>query len=449
MKKIMKTCFLALVLYVFFSPTSFAQKSLATMTGRQDPSSITGGLGLTWINGQEYYLINFAPDLAFGNFGVGLDLNLLIGSSDHKIRKVGFDSTAYDYIRMIRYLRWGHKGDDVYARVGVLDYSQLGHGFIMYLYNNSPSYDSRRLGSEFDLSFGKYGLETVYGDFGRLGVVGLRAHVNPLKFTTLGSIPVIGGLEFGATWAGDLRRDSKDTGYTIVNGVPTTSDDGAINIIGADIGFPLVRVPTVSSTLYFDYAKILSFGSGEAIGLQTDFSGMGLLNIFTKFERRFTGEKFIADYFDTFYELDRYNLAGTVFSSKAQMLDNVTTAEPGYFGDLTIAILGKLQIRGMYTKLDKIDTSGTLHIGTSTGNMLPIFIVDAGYDKKYIKNNKDVFTLDERSLLYASIGYKPYPFMIVSMLYTWTFVPVVDASGNTSFATQKRVEPKVSIVFPL
>ena len=81
--------------------------------------------------------------------------------------------------------------------------------------------------------------------------------------------------------------------------------------------------------------------------------------------------------------------------------------------------------------------------------MLPMFVVEAGYDKKYIKNNKDVFTLDERSLLHASIGYKPYPFMIVSMLYLWTFEPVVDANGNTSFVTQKRVEPKVSIVFPL
>ena len=449
MKKIMKSYFLAMMMFVLLSSTAFAQRSLATMTGQPDPSSMTGGLGLTWINGQEYYLINFAPDLAFGKFGFGLDVNLLISSSDQKIRRAGFDSTAYDYVRMIRYVRWGHKGDDVYARLGVLDYSQLGHGFIMYLYNNSPSYDDRRLGTEFDLNFGKYGLETVYSDFARLGVVGLRAHVNPFQFTTLASVPVIGKFEVGATWAGDMRRDSKDTGYTMVNGVPTTSNDGAISIVGADLGFPLVRIPTVSSTLYADYAKILSFGSGEAIGLQTDFSGMGLLNIFTKFERRFNGEKFIADYFDTFYELDRYELAGTVFSSKAQMLDNTTTAEAGYFGDLTIAILGKLQIRGTYSKLDNVDTSGTLHIGTSTGNMLPIFILEAGYDKKYIKNNKDVFTLDERSLLHASIGYKPYPFMIVSMLYLWTFVPVVDANGNTSFATQKRVEPKVSIVFPL
>ena len=153
----MKYYLYALVALMLFSSTASAQKSLATMTGQPDPSSITGGLGLTWINGQAYYLISVAPDLAFGKFGVGLDINLLVSSSDNKIRRVGFDSTAYDYVRMIRYLRWGHKGDDVYARLGVLDYSQLGHGFIMYLYNNSPSYDDRRLGTEFDLNFGKYG----------------------------------------------------------------------------------------------------------------------------------------------------------------------------------------------------------------------------------------------------------------------------------------------------
>jgi len=47
--------------------------------------------------------------------------------------------------------------------------------------------------------------------------------------------------------------------------------------------FPLLRVPTVNSTLYYDYAKIVSFGSGEAIGLQTNFTGLGIFNLFTKF----------------------------------------------------------------------------------------------------------------------------------------------------------------------
>ena len=183
--------------------------------------------------------------------------------------------------------------------------------------------------------------------------------------------------------------------------------------------------------------------------METNFSGLGIFDIFTKFERRWTNDQFIPNYFNTFYELERYQLAGNSFSSKAQMLNSLISPGPGYFGDLTIGVLGKLQIRGTYSKLDLQPESGVLHLGTSTGSLIPVFIIDAGYDKKYIKDNKDVFTLDERSLLYASIGYKPYPFMIVSTLYTWTFVPVVDANGNTSYVTQKRIQPKVSIVFPL
>jgi len=39
--------------------------------------------------------------------------------------------------------------------------------------------------------------------------------------------------------------------------------------------------------------------------------------------------------------------------------------------------------------------------------------------------------------------------MIVSTLYLWTFVPVTDANGNTHYATQKRIQPQISLVFPL
>ena len=446
MNLVFRRNFLVLVALLAFAPSAFAQKP--TVAGaKSDPNTITGGLGLTWINGDAYYLVSLAPELAFGNFGVGLDLNLHISSKDHKLRKEDFDET-YDYLRIVRYLRWGHKGDEVYARFGVLDYSRLGHGFIMYLYENSPSYDDRRLGTEFDLSFGKYGLETVYSDVAREGVFGLRGYVRPLQYTTLGSVPILGGMEIGATWAGDMRPDSKDTRIDTTGGTVKKLNSGGMNVVGADIGFPLLRIPTVSSTLYFDYAKILSFGSGEAVGLETNFSGIGIFNLFTKFERRWSGDNFIADYFDTFYELDRYQLSGYRFSSKAELLSNLISPGPGYFGDLAVTVLGRLQVRGTYSKLDRVDTSGTLHLGVSTGSVIPLFIVEAGYDKKYIENNKDVFTLDERSMLYASVGYKVYPFMIVSTLYTWTFALVPDPNGG-HYVTQKRIQPKVSMVFPL
>lgn len=432
-----------------------------------DQSVIGGGLGLTWIDGEPYYLISFQPELAFGNFGVGLDVNFRISSKDQKLRSVDFDE-GYDYLRLIRYLRYGHKGEDVYARLGVLDYARLGHGSIMYLYNNSPVYDERRLGSEVDLNFGNFGFETVYSDFARSGVIGARGHVMPLQYTDLAEIPVLGKLELGATYAVDTRKDSRDTSVQFISnpvpgGIPIAKkmENGALSIIGFDLGLPIIRTGVVSSTLYFDYAKIVDFGSGTSLGLELNFNGLGLVNIASRFERRWQGDRYIPAYFDAFYEVERYNLYNPQtplqdgqrytgsFSSKAQYLNSLVSPGPGYFGDLLVDVLGFIQVRGMYSKFDKIDTSGTMHLGTGLGNKIPMIHAEAGYDKRLIKSTKDAFTLDDRSLLYAELGYKPYPFMIISALYTWTFKPVTDVRGNINYATEKRITPKVSFVFPI
>jgi len=433
-----------------------AQRPL-TGAALTDPSVIAGGLGLTWIDGEPYYMISFTPELAFGKFGVGLDLNFRISSKDQKLRSVDFDE-GYDYLRLIRYLRYGHKGEDVYARLGVLDYAKLGHGSIMYYYNNSPVYDERRLGSEVDLNFGNFGFETVYSDFAYKGVIGARGHVQPLMYTDIGEIPVIGKLELGATWASDMRKDSRDTSLTYYN-IPGAGqsylpyakkqENGPLSIVGFDIGLPLLRTGMINSTLYFDYAKIVDFGSGTALGLETYFNGLGILNIGTRFERRWQGDKYIPNYFDAFYEVDRYNLNGTTMTSKAQQLNNVKSPGPGYFGDILVDLMGIIQVRGWYSKYDVDPNGGILHLGTGLGNKIPMIHAEAGYDKKYIRDGKDVFTLDNRSLLYAELGYKPYPFMIISALYTWTFKPQEDAFGNIHYNSEKRVTPRVSFVFPM
>ena len=459
----MKKIFAFIIASMFFISTSlFAQGksgAAAAAKGGGTEGVVKGGVGMTWIDGEAYYLISLAPEIAFGKFGIGLDLNLNISSKDQKIRKEDFDET-YDYIRIIRYLRYGSKGDEFYIRLGALDYAKLGHGSILYNYKNSPSFDNRKIGAEFDLDFDKWGLETVYGDFAGASVLGMRGYTRPLQFTPAKDIPVIGNLEIGATFASDVRSDASDTG-TIV--MPTSlrftskQNAGSLSIIGFDLGLPLLRIPVVDMTLYYDFAKILSFGSGMSVGLETNFSGMGLIKIFTKFERRFAQtDQYLPSYFNSFYELDRYSLtvdtAGLVknFSSKAQDLSNTKSPGPGYFGSLLVDLLGTIQVEGSYQKLDRDPTSGILHLGTNTGDKIPIIMVSAGYDKRNIQNNKDVFTLDERSLLYAEFGYKPYPFMIVSTLYMWTFAPEKDKDGNvTGYKPQKRITPKVSFVFPL
>ena len=161
------------------------------------------GLGATYINGQPYYLINFEPDVSFGNFGIGLDVNLRYDSNG-KLRP---EYTSFaDYLRLIRYARWAQKGDPLYVRIGELDNALLGHGFIMEGYQNSSSYDLRKTGMELDLDFNQFGIESMTSDLAHAGITGVRGYLKPLKLTPLDKIPVINNFEIGATYVTDRAQ---------------------------------------------------------------------------------------------------------------------------------------------------------------------------------------------------------------------------------------------------
>jgi hypothetical protein len=410
----------------------------------QTSGEFAGGLGLSWFDGKPYYLLNISPELAFGKFGVGLDVNLRIGVNDGKIRSEDWNE-PYDFLRAIRYVRYGLKGDPFYARIGALDYARLGHGTIIYYYKNNASYDDRKVGLEFDVDFGKFGFESVTSDLRKVGVFGLRGYVRPLKFTPAGTIPIIGNLELGGTYATDFDKDALAR-YDPTQG-KIVRDLKKPDIVGFDIGLPIIRTKIFGWDLYFDYVKFLNYGSGIAYGTIFDFKGLGILNINAKVERRNFGDKFLPSYFNYFYEIERFNLRDTVnATSKLLSLQNAKKTA-GTYGELMFTILGQLQIVGSYQQLDAEPESGTLHLDLQMPQVLPTIVFDAGYDKVRIKNFGDVFKLDERSLLYAELGYKPVKYIIVSMLYQWTFTPERTDNG-TKYKVQKRVEPRVSFVFP-
>jgi len=427
---------------VFFVAISFAQQMPSASMLQKDKQSVPVGFGATIIDGQLWYLVNIAPELSFGKLGIGLDLNLRYGPADSakkSIRAQDFDE-FYDFLRIIRYVRWAQKGDPFYIRLGRLDYSRLGHGFIMYNYRNSSSYDLRRMGVELDIDFDKFGFETVYGDFAGRGVLGMRGYARPLQYTSAADIPIIGNLETGMTYAMDFHRDANRLFNSTNN---TTDEKGSMGIFGLDLGLPLLSMPMIKSTIYMDYAKIVGYGNGLAMGISFDFSGMGLFTAALKYERRWMGDQFLPAYFNALYERDRIVKQDSVrFMSKAMELNAVTKSQ-GYYGEILVSILNTINVVGGYQAPVGVSNAGILHLELQTGNALPI-LVSGGYDKK---NIGPLFTLDNNSVLNAQIGYKPYPFLLVSMLYEWTWTEEKDASGNViGFKEQKRIEPKVSFV---
>jgi hypothetical protein len=443
------TVFCLIVLFFFALLSSSAllaqipQQRPSQLTMLTNQQMVTGGVGMTIIDGKPYYLFHLFPELSFGKIGIGLDLNFRV-SEDGKLRSEDFKD-AYSYLRLIRYVRYGNKYDPFYARLGGLDYSRLGHGYIMYMYRNTASYDLRKVGVEFDVDLQKGGFESMYSDVGGAGLLGLRGYVRPLQFTDAASIPVIGGIETGVTFASDLNANANKTWGDSVGTTRLVEEGGSLSIVGVDVGLPLLSHEIIRSTLYADYAKIVSYGSGAAVGLSLGLRGLGLFTIDAKYERRFVGERFLPSYFDAFYERERFQILDTNrFMSKAQYLRNAP-AYQGYFGEVFMSVLNTFNIIGGYQSPVGVRNAGTLHMELQTSTALPGIILIGGYDKK---NVGSVFKLDNNSLLYAQIGYKPVPFLVVSTLYQWTWTEVRDEkSGNVvGFEPQKRIEPRVDLV---
>jgi hypothetical protein len=393
--------------------------------------SLPIGFGATFIDGETYYLINIAPELDFGQIGIGLDLNLRFNTNG-KLR-TGDYSKFGDYLRIIRYFRWAQKGEPIYARFGQLDYSLLGHGSIVYNYRNSASYDLRRTGIELDFNFDKFGFETMYSDFANRGLIGMRGYIKPLKFTKLANTHVISNIELGMTFARDFNERANITRWD--------SSGSGLSIIGFDIGIPLLYYKIVKSTFYIDYAKIFNYGHGTSIGVNMLFSGLAGVSMRGKYELRFNSVKYLPAYFNALYERERYD--PVTKRSKSDSLI-ITPASNGYFGELVISILNTFNIVAGYQAPFNTKNQGVLHAELQLPEVSGL-IIRGMYDK--IKIGK-VFILDEYTILSSEIGYKPVPFLMVSTLYQRTYSDR-DAKGNQldHYVAQDRVEPKISIIF--
>ncbi|HVN49319.1 MAG TPA: hypothetical protein VMU30_10935 [Bacteroidota bacterium] len=423
---------------VAFTATAQINQAAASMMGQKDGGSLPVGFGATFIDGQTFYLISVMPDLSFGRLGIGLDINLRINSQTGALRPGDYAKFS-DYLRILRYVRWAQKGDPFYVRFGQLDYSLLGHGSIIYNYNNSASYDLRKSGIELDVNSEKAGFESMYSDVTDKGLLGMRGYVRPLKFTSLAKVPVINNFEVGATYARDLsdnatsKRDSVSPTNIYYEGT------GGLSIYGFDLGLPILQYPVIKSSLYFDYAKIVNYGNGTSVGINLGLNLGSLVVVKSKYEYRFNGDEYIPAYFNALYEYDRFS---TARGSKSDTLNGIK-ANKGYYGELLISVLNTINIIGAYQAPAPNDNQGVMHAELRLPDMAGI-VVRGAFDKTDIGR---VF-VPEHTILSAELGYMPVKYLLVSMLFQRTFSDR-DANGNPLgyFVKQDRVEPKVSVVF--
>ncbi|HHE54721.1 MAG TPA: hypothetical protein ENL21_02985 [Caldithrix abyssi] len=430
---------LGLFFAILFLSFSFLFAQGVDPFGQEDQSYFNGGFGMTWIDGKAYTTFTLTPELSLGKFGMGLNIELLFNNSEgFKFRKTGWDKGA-GALRMIRYLRWGHKNDPIYTRIGTLDGAILGHGFIMGYYTNQANYDYRKIGLALDIDFKKFGFESVTSNLGNLEILGGRFYYRPLSAT---SIPILKNFEMGATYIGDFNPDDRK------------STHDAVTEWGLDLGLPVIKSKLLTTTIYADYAKINNHGDGKAIGILTYIPNViGLFGIYAKLERRFLSEGFLPNYFNSLYELERNALSAEYYKitdpttsvlTKEQYLNYVKKTQ-GIFGELAGQILGKIRLVGNYQQNEDIKNSGIMHLEARSKDLVPSVELKYTYDKVGIGKFKDVYTLDYRSVAQAIVGYRTYKYFLISMVYRWNFI-YDEEKGE--YKPIERVMPQVSFSMP-
>ncbi len=261
-----------------------------------------------------YQSLGLTPEISIGKFGIGLavviDYNFSGAGNSFQIREadwvpnpVSFQSIVALYLPKVMYVRWGQKGDPIYAKLGSFDDATLGDGILMSDYNNTLFLpDQRHFGLQAGLdgslfSFPFVGIETVIGNVAALDVLGARLYVRPLVAT---QIPIIKDLEFGVSVAADTQP------YLGTVSAATGSASPVAGFAG-DVRLPLVNVPNVASLLAYTDVATLQSTWGGILGV-----GGKLINLFTYgLQLRVLGDNFIPDYFGPTYDLIRdqqYNL---------------------------------------------------------------------------------------------------------------------------------------------
>lgn len=363
--------------------------------------SMGGAAGTMAVNGKLYTRISFMPELVLGKFGIGLDIQLLL-DSEGKIREEDWDDWQ-DYLNKIYYIRYGHRGDPFFAKIGGFRDYTLGHGLVMRDYTNMLRYpDERQIGLQLggSLPYADMNLELFSANLLENEILAGRMTVVPLNQT---GIPLFKKLILGGTVAHDRNQfkglmDTDDDNYpNVFDDYPYDSDwhnevdyeiedyrslyfelfpndteddflewfynsetlnslrnpsfkdlgKDDITVFGIDYELPLYQSKLLYLSHYAEMAQILDHKNGFIFpGFYSKF-----LIFHLNLEYRFYQDDFLPGYFGQLYDEERaiaYATAegDTVITKEMRLA--YTTASRGWYASLTTNILNFLFITVAY-----------------------------------------------------------------------------------------------------
>lgn len=384
-----------------------------------------------------YQKLQLKPDFSIGKIGIGLDLtvhfNLQLGTGGEGIDIYEPDwipaaagkSFLELYLPKIAYIRYGYKGDPLYAKLGSFDDGTLGNGFIMGNYANTRFLPETRIfGAALDLdgslfSFPYVGMETFVGNLARFDVIGTRLYVRPLAGTEL---PLLDKLQVGATFA-------RDGAPLLYDGDSANDDNGdSVNIVGGDFRLPVLGSDVVSMATFGDLVFQPESRWGSMVGVGGRLVGIFLYGA----QLRVMGPGFIPTYFDSSYDLFR--------SAKYALISQEPTGDvfAGWYASLGTSLMDdkivfNAALDGPFSAAaGSTDISDYPHLRgvfTVADGFLAGFSFDALYEKYYIGRDGSFFEdliSPENAVIGAQINYKTGP-AVLSLIYNLRYDPADDS----------------------
>jgi hypothetical protein len=458
-----KLLFIAALVLLMLPAVAPAQKLSDLMKYKDDPSlaynGIAAGFGTTIIDGKPYVLFHVAPQFEYENFGIGFDGNIRIGT-DGKFRKKDWDE-SYDILRWINYLSYGKPHDSLYARIGGLTRASIGNSTIVSSYSNNSSYDERRIGLAGAVRLGPIGFEGLTSDLFRRGLLVGRPFIHPFQFIPLiHKLPVLGNIQLGVT--GSFDYDTNATKIIpnrppYVERIPIDSTEDSVvihdylkksspfTIYGIDLKLPIVESENADLRVYGDFVKIVNFNHGFILGARTMFKlGESLLDL--RVERSLFKNGFLPNYYNTFYERDRYDTEADTndYITKATLLDDSTSGDGNGFklgGFLSLDQIVQGTITFMH--LDNLKGRDWMDVYLNFPEVWYGFTGSISYSRKNIRSVEDAFAIDKRSLVQARVSVPLFAGLYGSVIARYSF----DRDKSGKLTSQAMYEPKVDFIF--
>ena len=281
-------------------------------------SGMAGGdIGVGRMGDAWFMRLNIGTELDFGKIGVGFQVPLNIRLQDrcdgrmlpegcafnNRLRHEDWDEVA-DYARLIRYFRYGRPADPFYVRVGELWGATFGHGTVLNSYYNSINLDLYKLGVQLNVNTPYGGVQTMMDNLLRPNLFGMRGYVRPVSFFDPKSY--WNNLAIGLTWMVDAFAPVGTVGPDRTSGSGLSLPEEAMGVLGFDVEFTVLQHKVIDIIPYTDVNKIFGGGTGWHLGVLTKLRPLEKLGLNLKLEYRYLGDGYVPGYFDSFYDIMKY-----------------------------------------------------------------------------------------------------------------------------------------------